>query len=325
MSIIHWILLIIVILFIVNYIASETNIKILNKSNKNNIDEDSILEQHYYQNFLNLETSSKKKIFIHIPYEKNERNWNDFYARSSKKLNLELCNLCIKSIIYHCSEKYDVILYNNSNVKDLIKEENEKDLCNIQNTQILSGVDLIQWENYCKAKILYKFGGIVMNPYFFFYKCPNDSILFPNTFHILQHTNEGLNTSSNELIPTTAYFMHCPRKDTNMKLYIKYLEYLCVHFYSLDHKHFDKTFEKLYALDSYDPKYMGILDINNKPIQVRDLFLKQEIVFDNNAFCLFINVPFLKKYTQHGWILKMNETQIKNSNIFIGEFIRQNS
>ena len=61
MSIIHWILLIIVILFIVNYIASETNIKILNKSNKNNIDEDSILEQHYYQNFLNLETSSKKK------------------------------------------------------------------------------------------------------------------------------------------------------------------------------------------------------------------------------------------------------------------------
>ena len=32
------------------------------------------------ENFLNLETSSKKKIFIHIPYEKNERNWNDFYA-----------------------------------------------------------------------------------------------------------------------------------------------------------------------------------------------------------------------------------------------------
>ena len=70
---------------------------------------------------------------------------------------------------------------------------------------------------------------------------------------------------------------------------------------------------------------MGILDINNKPVQVRDLFLKQEIVFDNNAFCLFINVPFLKKYTQHAWILKMNESQIKNSNIFIGEFILQNS
>ena len=65
MSIIHWILLIIVILFIVNYIASETNIKLLNKPNKNNIHEDSILEQHYYQNFLNLETSSKKKyLFI---------------------------------------------------------------------------------------------------------------------------------------------------------------------------------------------------------------------------------------------------------------------
>ena len=51
MSIIHWILLIIVILFIVNYIASETNIKLLIKPNKNNIDEDSILEQHYIKIF----------------------------------------------------------------------------------------------------------------------------------------------------------------------------------------------------------------------------------------------------------------------------------
>ena len=325
MSIIQWILLIIAILFIVNYIVGEANIQILNKPTKHNIDEDSVLEHHYFQNFINLETSSKKKIFIHVPYEKNQRKWDDFYGRSSNQLNIELCNLCIKSIIYHCSDNYDVILYNNNNVKDLIKEQNEKDLCNIQNTKMLSGVDLIQWENYCKAKILYKFGGIIMDPYFFFYKCPKDNILFPNTFHILQHTNEGLNVSSNELIPSTNYFMCCPRKDKNMKLYIIYLEYLCVHHYSLDHKHFDKTFEKLYALDSYDSKYMGIVDINNKPVQVRELFLKQEIIFDSNAFCLFINIPFLKKYTQHGWILKMNESQIKNSNIFIGEFIRQHS
>lgn len=325
MSIIQLILFAIAILFIVNYIVGNSNINFLNTPKKINIDEDIVIEQHYFQNFIDLETSSRKKIFIHVPYEKNERNWGDFYGRSSNKLNIDLCSLCIKSIIYHCSDKYDVILYNNNNVKNLIKEQNEKDLCNIQNTQILSGVDLIQWENYCKAKILYKFGGIVMDPYFFFYKCPNEQILFPKTFHILQHVNEGLNVSSQPLIPTTNFFMCCSRKDKNLKLYISYLEYLCVHHYSLDHKHFDKTFEKLYMLDTYDPKYMGIVDSNNEPVQVRDLISKKEIIFDSSSYCLFINVPFLKKYTQHGWILKMNEKQIKNSNIFIGEFIRQYS
>ena len=70
-----------------------------------------IAEHHYFQNFIDLETSSRKKVFIHVPYEKNERNWGDFYGRSSNKLNIDLCSLCIKSIIYHCSDKYDVILY----------------------------------------------------------------------------------------------------------------------------------------------------------------------------------------------------------------------
>ncbi len=326
MSIIYWISLIILLFFIYNYVlehSTSANYKVLKNQKYLKFDDSIQIEQYNYENYNNIESLKRNKIFIHIPYEKNERNWSDFYGRSSNQLNIDLCILCIKSVIYQCSHKYDIILYNNYNVGTLLNETNEEDLCNIKNPSQLSGVDLTQWENYCKAKIIYKYGGVIMDPYFFFYDCPLDYIMFPNTFHVLHHTNEGLNVSSKPLIPSTNHWLSSPPKNKNMNTYIKYLQHLCIHYYSVDHKHFDKTFEKLYLLPSYNPKYMGIIDINDKPVESRDLLKKEEIVFDNDAFCLFINIPFFKKYTQHAYILKMNESQIKSSNTFLGEFISQ--
>lgn len=326
MSIIYWVSLIILFFFIYNYVlehAIGSNYKLLNNNNYDKIDKNILITQYDFENYKNIEKSTRKKIFIHIPYERNERKWNDFQSRSSNQLNIELCVLCIKSVIHQCSDKYDIILYDNYNVGTLINEADTEDLCNIKNPSTLSGVDLTQWENYCKAKILYKYGGIVMEPYFFFYTCPSENILFPSNFHVLHHTNEGLNVSSKSLIPTTNNWLSSPSKSKDMKIYLQYLTYLCVHHYSVDHKNFDKTFEKLYALGSYNPKYMGIVDIDETPIETNDLLSKKEIQFDNDAFCVFINIPYFKKYTQHAYILKMNETQIKSSNTFLGEFISQ--
>lgn len=324
MNIFTCILIVIIVFIVINCVLYKGNVKSLTTNNIN-IEEHTLLEQYYFQNYIDIQNSKKKKIFIHMSYEANQRNWSDFYGRTSNDMNLDICVLCVKSVIYHCSSKYDVVLYNNNNVKELLQEENKEDLCNIENPNILSGVDLLQWENYCKAKLIYKYGGIAMEPYFFFYKCPDQRVLFPNSFTVLNHVNEGLNVSSNTLIPSSNYFMSCPAKNSDMNLYLTYLEYLCVHQYSLDHKHFDKTFEKLYALSQYEPKYMGIMDINNKPIESRDLLAQKDILLDSNAYCLFVNVPFFKKYTQHGYFLKMNRKQIKESHTFIGEFIRQYS
>lgn len=324
MNIFTCILIVIIVFIVINCTLYNGNVKRVTHNNIN-IEEQTLLEHYYFQNYIDIQNSKKKKIFIHMSYEPNQRDWSDFYGRTSKEMNLDICVLCVKSVIYHCSSKYDVILYNNNNVKELLQEENKEDLCNIENPNVLSGVDLLQWENYCKAKLIYKYGGIVMEPYFFFYKCPDQNMLFPNSFTVLHHVNEGLNVSSNALIPSSNYFMSCPIQDSDMRLYLTYLEYLCVHQYSLDHKHFDKTFEKLYALRQYESKYMGITDTQNNPIESRDLLSQKEILLDSKAYCLFVNVPFFKKYTQHGYFLKMNKQQIKESHTFIGEFIRQYS
>ena len=122
--------------------------------------------------------------------------------------------------------------------------------------------------------------------------------LFPNTFHVLHHNNEGFNVSSKPVIPYTTYFISSPKNDGNLQIYKEYLKYLCIHHYSEDHKHFDKTFEKLYALPYINPKIMGIVNRENEPIEVPQLLETQELHLDDKSVCLFIHIPFLKKYSK---------------------------
>ena len=202
------------------------------------------IEYYYYSNCLKrLENINKMKIFIHVPQERNERSWNSFYSRSNNELNLDICKLCIKSVIRKCDHNnFKIVIFNNSDIKDILNEEDPEDLCNVANPERLSGVDLKQWMQYCRTKILYKHGGIMMCPQFYFIKNITEH-LFSNEFTILHVNNEGLNVSNKDYIPSMCYFMSAPKKDNNVKLYLKYLENLCIHQYSIDHKHFDKSFE----------------------------------------------------------------------------------
>ena len=321
MSIVEFFIYLCIIILIVLFLISNTSEFKKKKNEKTLEEEKDHLMDYYFSNYLNLNRLPNKKIFIHIPYEKNERKWINFGSRSSKELNNDLIVSSIRSIIRTCKDKYSIILYDNTSIKELINEPDDEDLCNIRHPEMLSGVDLKQWESYCKAKIIYKYGGIIINPYFIFKKCPNESILFPELFTITHLTNEGFNSSNKEIIPSSCYFMSAPREDNDVKIYIKYLEYLCTKHYTVDHKKFDKSFESLYALNSYDPKLIGCMDKNSNIIYTNDLMSHKDIHLDYAHFCLFINMDIIKKNRNFNWILKLDEDEIKESNTFIGKYI----
>ena len=285
--------------------------------NKNN--EQDEIEYYYYENYIkNIENINNPLIFIHVPNERNERNWDSFYSRSNKKLNLDLCKLCIKSVIQSCNNNnYTVVIFNNSNIKDILNEENEEDLCNVSDPEMLSGVDLKQWEQYCRTKILYKYGGIIMSPYFYFIN-NIDNKLFSSELTIIKTNNEGLNVSNELYIPTLSYFMSATKGNSDVLLYSKYLEHLCINYYSVDHKHFDKSFEKLKYILSLDPCVIGCQDIYKKPIYTEDILSNKSIKLCNKCLCVYINIDYLKKNSCNSWILKMNEEQLKKMNNFLG-------
>lgn len=331
MSILELILLGIVLLLIVYYVFNNREVIKLIRNNHStmssfrNVNSNTLLNKYMFKNDNKMNKSSKKKIFIHIPTERNERNWSNFGSRSSTDMNMDIAMLCIESTIRYLENDADIILYSNNNVKDIIQESNTEDLCNLNNTASISGKDLKQWESYCKAKILQKYGGIVIEPCFFFINKPSNDILFPSSLTINNEPNEGLNVSEKKWIPTTCNWISAPKKDQNLELYIKYMNYMCVHRYTEDTKYFDKTFEKLYSLNSIQPKKMGCMDLNGNPVYTADLISNKNIEFENSMFCLFINLSHMKKYRKNEWFLKLDKEEIMKSNTFIGKFIKEYS
>lgn len=323
MSIVTLLLFVLVFLLIVQYMLNNTKVLTLIKRKKLNGDIHTLLQDYHFNNYKDLRKSNSRKIFIHVPNERNSRKWNDFGGRTSNELNMDLILLCIQSVVHYLGKDYDVILYDNESVRHLIKEENEEDLCNIQYPSQVSGVDLKQWESYCKAKILYIYGGIIMEPHFYFIKTPTLGELFPNQFTICHYANEGLNVSEKKMIPNCHDWISAPKKDKTTKLYMKYKEYLCIHHYSQDHKFFDKSFEKLYTLPYIEPKKMGMIDSKNNVVHAPDLLSKQDLNLDDSLQCLYVNMNYFKTYRKYQWLLRMNKNQLLSMNNYLGEFMNQ--
>ena len=57
---------------------------------------------------------------------------------------------------------------------------------------------------------------------------------------------------------------------------------------------------------------------------MEDLLSNRPLKINKSAFCLFIDIDNLKKYTKYGWILKMNKKQILNSNLALSYIFKHN-
>ena len=175
----------------------------------------------FFKNYIDINKLNHNKIFIHISQERNERVWESFMSRTSNDLNLDICALCIESVIIHFSKYFDIVLYTNDDVSDILA--NDCDHIVNKDYKLLSGIQLSQWESYCKFKILYKYGGIVMNPSFLFNKCPsNSNILQPNELTICEIQNEGTNVSNYQHIPDAHHMAISSKENPDVKLFLDF-------------------------------------------------------------------------------------------------------
>lgn len=267
----------------------------------------------FYSNYTDINRSKKTKIFVHISQERNERNWLDFGSRSTTDLNMDICILCIESIITFCDKQYEIILYTNNDVMNMIPDD---ELCSISEPGLLSGVDLKQWETYCKFKILELYGGIVMCPYFLFRAPPPQSFYSPKTLTVCEMSNEGLQVSNLDMIPYFGSMMASPKNDKNVKFYVKYLKYLCQNHYSADTEYFNSANDQLNKVLKFPSEAIGTTDTKGKPLYLENLFSNEHFYFPKGNFCIFVNIELLKRSRKYGWILKMSKCDMTKSNLF---------
>ena len=281
------------------------------------------LNGFFYDESVNIDNLLKPKIFIHVPYEKNSRNWESFGSRTTEDLNLSIAYLCIKSVIKHCGYKYDVILFDNDNIEELLEKYNLHDECSNRNHKTLNNIQLKYWENYCKAKILYYFGGTMMSPYFYFNQCPSPKYLKSRKLHGLYYVNEGLKNTNEILVASMDHYMVSNKHNSDLNIYLNYLKELCLGDHIADASKYDKMYKHLEGLQLFDPREFCITNQNNEPIFYDDwLSANKQLNMLPSHFCVYINIDLHKQQTKNGWFLKMNPKQIIESNTIIGQYLK---
>ena len=58
-----------------------------------------------------------------MPFSRNSRHWESFGSRTSENMNIPFVYMCLKSIIDNCGDKHDVIIYDDTNVVDILQED----------------------------------------------------------------------------------------------------------------------------------------------------------------------------------------------------------
>lgn len=281
------------------------------------------LNGYFYDESVNMYNLLKPKIFIHVPYEKNSRNWESFGSRSSEDLNLSIVFLCIKSIIEHCGYKYDIILFDDDNIEEMLEKYNLHDECSNRDHKTLNNIQRKYWLNYCKAKILYEFGGTMMSPYFYFNKCPSSKYLKSTNLQGLYYVNEGLKNTNEKLIPSMDHYMVSNKYNSDLKIYLSYLKELCLGDHIADASKYDKMYKHLEGLKLFDPRDFCITNKNNEPIYYDDwLSANKQLDLYDGHFCLYVNVELHKIQTKNGWFLRMSPEQIISSNTIIGQYLK---
>ena len=97
---------IVIILLITSVVGS----KIKQRLSNNEIQDEYALIKKYLLNESPLYKDNKPKLWIHTKYEYNSRLWKSFYSRSSYDLNQPYIHLCIRTIIHHCGNDFNIIL-----------------------------------------------------------------------------------------------------------------------------------------------------------------------------------------------------------------------
>ena len=83
-------------------------------------DAENELIRKYLLNESPLYGMNRPKLWIHSTYEKNARQWKDFYSRNTTDLNQPYIHLTIKSIINHCGADFNICLIDDETFSKLI-------------------------------------------------------------------------------------------------------------------------------------------------------------------------------------------------------------
>ncbi len=260
-----------------------------------------------------LTNAKKRKLWIHIPHEKNARKWTSFGERNNNDLNQPYILLCIKSIIDHCAQNYDIIIFNDTNMSDILAD------MDIDLTK-LSGSLLDKYREICLLEILYRHGGVIVPPSLFL----NNSLhLIDNayTWYVTEFRN-NTNISHLNTLPSIK-LTGSNEKNEKLRHYIDYLNKILVQDFGESSLAYNQNYLTVNSIPTLCGKLIGTIDTFGDTISLDELMSDKKIKLCKTNIGLYIPSEELLHRKIYQWFCYLNEEQVLKANVFISEYMRE--
>jgi len=264
----------------------------------------------YFYSDSYVKQSKQRKLWIHIPFEKNSRKWDNFGSRTSTDLNLAYMILCMKSIIDYCGSSYDIIIIDDTNFSDLLK--NDIDMGK------LSGALKDKYREMCLMQILYEYGGVMVPASLYLRK--NIKEIDRNDVWYVAEIGNQENVAYSPMYPATI-FTGSPPKNAELKAYIQYYSEEIKNDFGEQSLHFSKNYMRTHNIAYLDGKLIGVKDKFDKPIKLEDLMENKQIMLDDKHIGIYIPHSELIKRNKYNWFCSLSAEDVLKCKIFISNYM----
>ena len=312
----------ILILLAAGYVYNQFKI---NQDKDDNLEEINIIKKYLLNENTDINNNklyNKPIIWIHIDYNINSRKWESFGSRNNTNLNQDYLYLTIMSIIKHCSNYFNIILINDDSFKLLLENWNI-DLNYVSNPQktYLRKLALI--------KILYKYGGLLIEPSFIMLKSLDKiykKVLNTKKICVGEFPNNSINSHAIKTMPSTN-FIGCIKNCPKMKEFDNYLAILFTNDYSDEINIEDQINKWLFNetqsnnINYIDGKYIGTKDNKNNVLQLEELLGTSRLDINEKAYCIYIPRNDILKRNSYSYYASLSNKEVLEANVNISKYL----
>jgi hypothetical protein len=267
---------------------------------------------------------NRPKIWVHSTYEKNARQWKDFYSRNSTDLNQPYIHLTIKSIINHCGRDFNICLIDDETFSKLIPTWEV-------NMSTLSDPHKALYREIGMLQLLYLYGGMIV---------PNSFVCLKNLLPLYEETSEGrpfvteeINRTCNvaakresrNFVPSIK-MMGARKGCPELKRMLAENKIDGTGHFTVETKFLGNIQQWLYAKgDKFtvvNGKLIGTKSTKGKQILLEDLMSENYLDLDPEAYGVYIPADEVLARPKYQWLAHLSSQEVLKTNAIIVKYLK---
>ena len=288
-----------------------------------------ISEEYIYDHLQNnvlleksLEKSKKPILWIHVPYDHNERKWLSFGSRNTYDLNQPYLNLTVKSIIKNCDKSFKICIIDDTSFEKLIPDWNI-------NMSLLADPILTYVRQMSIAKLIYRYGGVNVPISFLCFK-DLESLYKKGTKYDRMFIGENVDnniTSTHYNFYPNIGFMGADKKNQTIQELIDFMQRIISTDYTAQAEFlgdFNRWCQKRVESNKIcliNGNEIGTKTLDDEPVLVEELLGEDYINYYKDMYGIWIPWEMILKRTKYEWFTRMSAEQIFKGNFILAKYI----